>query len=297
MADPKKKPEDEDQDDQELELEASSDAEDADDATDPEKGIADLKASLEAQKKAFEEEKRLRAEAEQRAQEAAVAANQERAKAVAAQRQSVSDSLTFMKAREKGLVQEIAEAKSIGDYQKEAELQREMVTHVQAMERLQISQGQLEKLAKQPVQQVAPSPSSQLDQWISSQSPRTASWIRSNREAIGIDQEANRHLIAAAHHKAVGQGHVIESDSYFDAIDRELGLKDRGREEEEVSDEPISSAGRRSVAPPAAPVSRGGSRNGTFTLTSAEKEAAQISGVSYEEYYRNMMREKKRSRG
>ena len=125
-----------------------------------------------------------------------------------------------------------------------------------------------------------------------------------NRDALELENPQKQRLLKAAHEKTLALGHVEHSDSYYDAIEQELGFRKPSRqvvEEDDDDNDVMSSASRptarRSVSPPAAPVSRGGSRKGTVTLSAAEKEAAEISGVSYDEYYRNKVRDQKRARG
>jgi phage I-like protein len=106
--------------------------------------------------------------------------------------------------------------------------------------------------------------------------------------------------MARAHEDAVDFGIVPESDAYFQFVENRLGINAKRSsipEVESVMSEASSSKQRRS-SPPSAPVSRQPidtpHRPGVITLTAAEVEAAKISGISPQEYYRNKMREQNR---
>lgn len=284
----------------EIESKANEPEIDDDDGIAPEEGIEELKRSLEEQKRAFEEERRLRAEADRRAYEAQVYAQQSHNEAKSANYYQIKGAVAQLEERGRGLVAALTEAKSMGDVQRETELQRELMKTDADMRILLTGKERLEQELRQPVRPVPPPQVDPIEAAAATMSPRSAAWTRSHRDFL-VDQR-NAQLARAAHFKAEALGHVQDSDAYFSFIEEELGLRSRGRrqqEEYEDDDSALSSASapspRRSVAPPAAPVSRGGSRKGTFTLTPEEREIAQITGQTEEQYYRNKMRDKKRA--
>lgn len=259
-----------------------------------EKGIEDLKKSLEAEKLAAAEERRMRADAEKRAYEAQVEAHKERQNAVAAHYQSVKDGISFLKGRENHLMEAWKEAKSMGDYQKEVDLQKEIYQSQMTLERLESEKSRMERMAQNPPQPVAPppvNPADQVDRWVNGLTPRTKDWVSRNRASMDLEDPRYQNRLKAAHFAAVAEGFVEESDAYFEAVEERLGMRKASKRRADDDDDEVEDrSSRRSVSPPAAPVSRGGDRKGTYRLSEAEKEAAQVSGLSYEEYAKNKMR-------
>jgi hypothetical protein len=285
--------------DDEIDIEVKDEG--GDEGIPPDDGIEALKRSLEEQRKAVEQERQLRAQAEQAAYQAKLEAQNNFRQAQAATYQSLNDAIVFVKAQEENLQKAWIEAKTQGDYQREAEVQQQMMQNAQALQGLQYKKESMERAFKQGIEPVAPpQPADPIDAWANTLTPKTADWVRRNKDRLS--SEEGRNLVAAAHHKALGQGLRLESEAYFEAVETELGMRRPARHvEEDDDDDGVMSAAsapapRRSVAPPAAPVTRGGPRKGVVTLSAAEKEAAEISGVSYEEYARNKAQEAKRKR-
>jgi hypothetical protein len=293
---------------EEIEIELKSDGDNAsdDDGISPDDGIEELKKSLEAQKKAADEERKRRIDAEKRAYEAQVHAQQHEAEAKNAQYHQIVGAISQLEERERGLMAAWTEAKSMGDYQKEAEIQKEMLEAANYLSRLRNGKNNMEVELKRPIQPVAPPVVDPIEAFASTMTPKSGNWLRSHRNFLADESggviERNRLLLLAAHNKALAEGLKQDEDDYFDYVEKEIGMRKRSSRREEIEDDEDDSAlssaaapARRSVSPPAAPVSRGGTRKGTFTLTPAEREAAKFSQVTEEQYYQNKMREQKRS--
>lgn len=278
-----------------VEAQADDNAED-DSGIPPEEGIEQLKRSLEEQKKQIEEQKRLRIEAEKVAYQAQLHAQQSAQEAKNAYYHQIVGSISQFQEREQTLMAQWAEAKSMGDYQKEAEIQKEMVLNANALQKLQSGKTHLENELRAPVTPVNPPQQSGVDEFIAGQPPRNRDWLSRHRETLQLEDPARAQLVKAAHFKALGQGFVEQSDGYYHSMEEELGLIKQSRRvvEEDEDDGVMSSASqstaRRSVSPPAAPVSRGGARKGTVRLSPEEREIARMTGQSDEEYYRNKTR-------
>lgn len=285
------------EDDVEIEIKAEDASSDDENLT-PEQGIEDLKRNYEELKKSAEQERQARAQAERVAYNAQVAAQNERMNAAAANYQSVKDGISFLKGREAQVLEAWKEAKSLGDYSREAELQREMYGMQQTLERLEGRKAQFENFFQRPPEPVAPPQElDPVEAFAQQQTAPTAAWIRRNREFIA--EETNKHLVAAAHHRALADGYEMDTPAYFRAIEEDLGIRkpsrrvERDEDDEDDDRRPVS---RRSSPPPAAPVSRGGTRKGAVTLNAAERDAAEVSGLSYEEYYRQQQKIKREER-
>ena len=274
-----------------------------DDGIDPEDGIEELKRSLAEQKRQVEEAQRLRAEAEQRAYQAQIEAQRSSQEAKNANYNQIVGTINQLSEREKSLMAAWAEAKSKGDYQKEAEIQKEMLVTANYLERLNKGKDALENEMKRPVQPVAPPIADPIEDAASRMSPSSAAWIRAHRDFLSTGR--NDLLVKAAHTKSQALGITVDTPDYFAFIEEEVGLRGAPRrsakrdDDYEDDDGPMSSASapqsRRSVSPPSAPVSRGGQRRGTITLSAEEREIAKISGLTDEQYYANKMRDKKRA--
>jgi hypothetical protein len=116
------------------------------------------------------------------------------------------------------------------------------------------------------------------------------------------DPELNAAMLDA--HKITERRKIApDSPEYFRAIEASLGIEPAAESapvvrRAPVDDDPTADAAQevrepvRRAAPAAAPVSRSGNGTGarktTIRLTAAQREAAEISGVSLEEYARGV---------
>ena len=125
---------------------------------------------------------------------------------------------------------------------------------------------------------------------------KSASWVRKHPEFARDGKKYAAML--AAHNLAVNQHDLPEeSPEYFAKVEEILGINPATRHQEHRDDpapndqtSTASKATRERTAdtpPAAAPPSSGSSRN-AVRLTAAQKEAAQISGISEEEYAKNL---------
>jgi hypothetical protein len=250
------------------------------DEKDPEEALKTLQKKLDSERKAREE-------AERRAQAAAGEVSETNMHLVATAIETVSREQDMLKAQ-------LRDAMAIGDFDKAADIQAAMVANTTNLK--QLERG-FEEMKNQPRQPVQPMPRQEItvDDLIDKVTPRSAEWLRSNREAIP-DTRAIR-IMGRAHEDAIDMGIIPESDEYFRFVEGRLGI---GKQEQRYED--ASSGAAKPVksrqSPPAAPVSRepvgASSRPGTIRLTAAEVEAAKISGISPAEYYKNKLRDQNR---
>ena len=137
------------------------------------------------------------------------------------------------------------------------------------------------------------------DQFAAALKGPSREWVLRHREHA--NSKAKIDAIIGAHNVAVARGHDADTPGYFAEVDRVLGITpSRGRTDDgddEDGDDPMSAAaapssGRRAAAPSAAPVSRSGVAPGspnprTIRLSKAEIDAAEASGITPEEYWKN----------
>lgn len=261
----------------------------------PEAGIEELKRKLANEKSA-------RAEAERRAEQANSQVRKAYGEVEDTNYQLVVNAIDTVKGRAEALKAAYRDAMSVGDYDKVAELQEAMSVNAVQHSELEKGRAAMESRIRQmQAEAAAPAPrnSDPIEQLAESVSPRSAAWLRRNRDLVQ-DQRSLKKMFRA-HEDAVDDGLEPDSDAYFNFIEGRLGV---GRREEPV-DSPLSAAAapatpRRSSPPASAPVTRSGNgagaRPGTVTLSREEKETARALGMTEIEYAGNKMALKKEGR-
>jgi hypothetical protein len=250
---------------------------------DPEEGIRKLRADLDNERAA-------RAAAEQRANQAEHGIAQAQNQVQDTNLNLVNNAIERVKQNVDVLKSNYAAAAAAGDYSAMADIQADMSANMVDLKQLEAGKIQLENAPKQqPARQQAPDP---VEAMASNLTARSAAWVRAHPEFAKNPRLTQRML--AAHNLAVTDDLVPDSDAYFERVESILGL----REQPLPGEEPLSAAAeptQRRSAPPAAPVTRGnGSGNGSkptrITLSPAQREAAEASGLSYQEYARELLR-------
>ena len=251
----------------------------------PDEGIKELKRSLEREKQA-------RAEAERRAHEANNKIQQAYSEVKDSNYQLVSNALETVKERAEVLKNALRESMVVGDFDKAAEIQQAMIENDRQVSELKRGKKELKKQLQeqeeaQKIQKMPPPVADVIEQMAQSVSPRSASWLRENKDSLR-DERAVRKMFRA-HEDAVEDGIEPDSDDYFDFIEQRIGIK---RDHVDVPN-PISEAAapapRKAPPPPAAPVSRGGQRPNVIRLTREQAETAKMMGMTESEYAKNMV--------
>lgn len=245
-------------------------------------GITELKRKLET-------EKRAREDAERRAYEAQKNANQANFDAKRADLQSVESALEIVKSRDEALKRAYSEAHASGDSERVAEIVKAMTVNEEQKKDLKKGKKelkrQIEVAERQPVHPVAPPQADMVEQIAQSVSPRSAAWVRESKDYLR-DERSIRKMFRA-HEDAVEDGLAPDSDEYFSFIEGRLGIGRHAQETESPMSAASAPAPRRSVSPPAAPVSRQSSQSNVMRLTRAEAETARDLGMTPEEYAKN----------
>jgi hypothetical protein len=258
----------------------------------------DVDKALKKLNKKLEKERKARMEAEAIARQASEHARLAQNEASDSNLHLVSGAIESVRRDQEILKANLRDSMAIGDYDKAAELQEQMAANITNLR--QLERG-FEEMKQQPrIQPQAPPPGElTVDSLIDRVTPRSAEWLKKNRDALP-DARSIR-VMARAHEDAVDYGIAPESDAYFQFVENRLGISSTRRSIPEVDDVMSSAASskQRRSGPPSAPVSRQpidspNHRPGVITLTAAEVEAARISGITPQEYYRNKMRENNR---
>lgn len=261
----------------------------------PDEGIETLKARLAETERREAAERQRAAEAEARAKAASEKIQGTYWEQRRAQYQQAQSTLGQLEEQRKNLRAQKVEAYSLGDYQKVAELDEALAVNVTLTNDWSRAKGQIEAeverarreaenpTAPRPVApDRAPSAAEVVDSLASQASPRSASWLRANRDALSDDRKVQRMI--RAHQDAVDDGIEPDTDEYFGYIERRLGMN-----KEAPAANPAPAPARREATPAAAPVSRDGGGKRTIRLTAAQIEAAQIAGVTPQQYAKQLM--------
>lgn len=248
----------------------------------PEEGINELKKKLENAEAA-------RREAERRAHEAQVKVHQATAETKDANYNMILNAIETVKGRGEALKGAYAEAMNVGDFTKAAEIQEAIALNSGQLNDLKKGKKAMKDQLKEAeervkVQQVEPPRGDVVDQIAASVSQRSAEWVRSNRDILK-DERAIRKMFRA-HEDAIDEGIAPDSDDYFTFIEGRLGKKPPAPAESPLSE---ASAPKKSVPPPAAPVTRSSPRQGVVRLTREQAETARMLGMTESDYAKNMI--------
>lgn len=261
--------------------------------TEPEEGIEELRRRLD-------QERQARIEAEKRAYQAGEQAHKAFAEVEDTQFHLVKSAFDSVRRDQDILRSNLREAMQIGDYDKAAEINESMSMNSIKLSQLEQGLVEMQNRAKAAPEQRQQQPSqrpvgNQVDDLIQRVTPLSARWLQDNRDHLQ-DQRSLR-IVARAHEDAIDMGIIPESNDYFALVETRLGIRKADTQRDDGAFPSASAPVQRRSAPPAAPVSRGGSttRPGVIKLTALQAEAAKISGLTPKEYYAQMMKDKNRT--
>lgn len=255
----------------------------------PEEGINHLKKQLEDERKA-------RADADRRANEAQQLAHRAQRDVQDGDYQLIVSAIDKAKSNSELLKNAYAESMAVGDYRKVADIQEALALNANKLSTLENGKSALENKLRQPVQQVSNDP---VEEFASRLTPRSANWIRNNPD-YARDPKKYESMVRA-HNHAMGEGYVPDTDAYFQHVENRLGL--RNAVELEMDDDVVSVAAapvQKRTAAPAAPTTRMASNTSgkptTVRLTPEQREMASMMGQTPEEYAKNMVALKREGR-
>lgn len=261
----------------------------------PEEGIEELKKRLKD-----ETDRRLAAEArERKANEDLGAA---RGEVGQTNLQIVESAIDKMKSDRAVIQQQYRAAREAGDLDAEIDAQTALADNATKLNQLELGHAAMKAQPTQPATARTGDPVEDLARSMEKEGHQaSADWVRKHPE-FARDQKKYAAMIGAHNVAVNGRGFIPNSAEYFADIEKTLGIDPATRHEphSDANPQPNGHDATSSAAkpvqertadnpPPAAPPSRGGGGN-AVRLTAAEKEAAQISGISEEEYARNKTR-------
>ena len=262
------------------------------------KSPQDIEKTLKNLSKRFEKEKEARIEAEARAREATEQARRYNMDAQDSRIHLVGSAIETLKRDDEILTAHLKNAMEIGDYDRAAEVQRTLAVNASKMMELERGYNDLRNTPPPPQMQQAPPQEMTVDDIIGRVTPRSAEWLKQNRDHLP-DARSIR-IMARAHEDALDYGYVPESDQYFRFVEGRLGIG--SKKETYDGDEAMAGAAKVTKSrqsPPSAPVSRqpvdAPTRPGVIRLAADQVEAAKISGLTPQEYYKMMMQDRNRN--
>lgn len=251
----------------------------------PEEGIETFKRQLEAEKLA-------RIEAERRAEAATRAAYEARGQVEESNLQIVIGAIDTLKRESEILKANLRNAMASGDHDAAADAQEALADAKAKLLQLENGKAALQEQAKQPRAPIEKlTHHDPVEAMAANLTPRSAEWVRAHPE-YARNERLTKKMIAA-HHFVMADGVAPDSDEYFEAIERVLGVQSTPASAAPAAEAPMSAASapsQRRSSPAAAPVSRSGSGTGggrsstVVTLTPQEREMASIMRMSDEEY-------------
>jgi hypothetical protein len=273
------------QEDSEIKVEAAEESPVSKKGVSLDDGVEELRAQLTKERTA-------RLEAEKMAREASHREVQARGEVDDTNMQLLNGAISDVKRENTWYKSAIRDALASGEYDKAAEYNEAMATNVAKLMRLEEGKASFETRPK--IEPMARS-SDPVEAFASQLSPRSADWIRNNPEFV-TDPRLNRKMMAA-HEMALADGLQADSSDYFSYIEDTLKISknrpDPVFHKDESALSSASNATQRRSAPPAAPVSRTSSPTSPgrpiVRLNSAEREMAQMMGMTDQEYAKNKL--------
>lgn len=187
-----------------------------------------------------------------------------------------------------------AQALADGDHAAAAKINRQMNENYAKLQTLEAGKLSLEASAKKPAEVEPRVTGDPVEDFISGIeiSPLSANWLRTHPTYV-TNNQLNQKMIGAEM-MARGEGHEVDTPAYFEYIETRLGLRQPKVETEEPMSSASEPSGRIAAPPPAAPVRGGGTlQNGrtptTVRLSAAQREAAEMSGLSEIEYAKQLL--------
>jgi hypothetical protein len=226
----------------------------------------DAVAELKRQYEALEADNKKRQEREEaanrRAAEERAAADRARQDAAAARAEVSSSQTSAFDAGIAAANASAAQAKADyaaalekGDFSAAADAQERMAEAVADRKRLNEAKADLDARKSSPRDEPPPrSASDPFEDHLTKFTPRTADWMRQHRDWVMDPRKSAK--LTGAHHMAVGDGLTPDTDEYFEAVEKTLGLRD-GEAARNGSGNGQTRTQTRRSAPPVAPVNGG----------------------------------------
>jgi hypothetical protein len=259
-----------------------------------------LRERNERARQEAEAERKAREDAQRIAEQYQTEVAQSKFQLFQAQHQTIVAHIATEKADGDALERAMAVAMQKGDHLTVAKCQRALAKVEARLSQFEDARSQVEEALKAgpkafqqqmpkiqtPQQQQKPT-GDPIEDYISTRSPRVQNFLRTNPKEWLADKSMNAKLIAA-HHMALSDGHVEESNSYFDFVKNYMDPPSRTSESKREA-KPVRKAvpaAPASSAKAASPQAQGGGT--TIRLSPKDRSAAEANGVSESEWARRI---------
>jgi hypothetical protein len=187
----------------------------------PEEGLENLKAQLEAEKQA-------RFDAEKRAYEASANAVRASNEVQEVNLHLMNSAIETIKQNSEILKANYRDAMTIQDYDRAAYIQHEMTVNSSKLLDLEQGKVSLEQTPKKQVSDISKN-SDPVETLASQLTPRSANWIRKNPQ-YATNPKLYQKMVAA-HQLVINDDIETESDEYFEKVESLLGIRQRDSQE------------------------------------------------------------------
>lgn len=248
------------------------------------KQIEALKRSEEIQRNRAEQFRLDAEKANQRIREQGTEVANVRKEAIQSQLDAVSAALNAAQNEAESAKRDIKTAINNGDPDSQAEAYERLATARANISKLEDGKFDLETRIKNPPKE------EETPQQNNGIPARIQTWLNKHPEYL-TDRRKND-KIRSLHWDVIEEGHNFDSDGYIESMETKLGLRQAEEEDESVIVRQPQQ--RNSIV--SAPVSReapstpNNDRGGPIKLTTAQREAARIAGVSEKVYAENLQR-------
>ena len=250
----------------------------------PEDGIKELQSKLEAERQA-------RIMAEKRAQEAAQREFYAKNETEDTQLHLIKNAVDTVRRNNEILKNSYRESMAIGDYDAAANIQDALSANHVKLSQLEAGQKAMQERPRQAAPQ--PQYSDHIEALAAQVTEPSAQWLRANRDRLGNQKAVDK--MFRAHADALDDGIIPDTREYFNFIESRLGFNERQQQyRPQIEADPFADTAKvtqRRTAPPSAPVSRSSNGTGSSTnvvrLSAAEREMAQMMGMSDRDYALN----------
>jgi hypothetical protein len=239
--------------------------------------LAELRAQLDRERAA-------RIEAERRANEYATTAHGAQVEVADNELKLVVSAIERVKENTTALKAAYAEAMRAGDFDNAAEFQSQLGDNSARLLQLENGKAAMEAqpapAAPQPIRTVV----DPVEELASQLTAKSAAWVRAHPECAR-DKKLYAKMVAA-HNITIARDIDPDTDDYFRSVEALVYDRPAGQDLDTGADDPQAASAKpapRESAPPAAPVSRGSSGRSAL-LTPLEREYAEISGMSEQDY-------------
>jgi hypothetical protein len=135
-----------------------------------------------------------------------------------ARRERVGTEIYVVETKAELAQRELRDAIDRGDSEAMAQRHRDLAT-------LEVQRGNLESTAAQ-LQRTRPVPADPVEAFAAGRTERSASWIRAHPDFVLDGRKQSK--LTAAHHDAVGDGLVPDTDAYEAHVEKFIGLRNEG---------------------------------------------------------------------